>query len=56
MAFCTICGKQLADGEVCTCQQNNAQSVPQGNIPQGMPYTGERIPMEAASHTPSPVI
>ncbi len=35
MAFCTICGKQLADGEVCTCQQNNAQSVPQGNIPQG---------------------
>ena len=28
MAFCTICGKQLADGEVCTCQQNNAQSVP----------------------------
>ena len=40
MAFCTICGKQLADGEVCTCQQNNAQSVPQGNIPQGMPYAG----------------
>ena len=33
MAFCTNCGRQLADGEVCTCQQNNAQSVP-----QGMPY------------------
>ena len=21
MGFCTFCGKQLADGEVCTCQQ-----------------------------------
>lgn len=49
MAFCTICGKQLADGEVCTCQQNNAQSVPQGNIPQGMPYTG--APQQGAPYT-----
>lgn len=49
MAFCTICGKQLADGEVCTCQQNNAQSVPQGNIPQGMPYTG--APQQGSPYT-----
>lgn len=26
MTFCTYCGKQLADGEVCTCQQNAAES------------------------------
>lgn len=44
MAFCTICGKQLADGEVCTCQQNNAQSVP-----QGMPYTG--APQQGSPYT-----
>lgn len=49
MAFCTICGKQLADGEVCTCQQNNAQSVPQGSIPQGMPYTG--APQQGSPYT-----
>lgn len=35
MTFCTFCGRQLADGEVCNCQQNAA---PQNNIPQGMPY------------------
>ena len=49
MAFCTICGKQLADGEVCTCQQNNAQSVPQGSIQQGMPYTG--APQQGSPYT-----
>lgn len=27
MTFCSFCGKQLADGEVCTCQQNNAQQA-----------------------------
>ena len=65
MAFCTICGKQLADGEVCTCQQNNAQSVPQGSIPQGMPYTGAQqqgspytaaygAPQQGTSYTGAP--
>lgn len=37
MTFCTYCGKQLADGEVCTCQQSNAQ--PQ----QAAPQTTENI-------------
>lgn len=27
MGFCTICGKPLADGEVCTCQQTASQGV-----------------------------
>ena len=27
MGFCTICGKPLADGEVCTCQQEATQGV-----------------------------
>lgn len=28
MAFCTFCGKQLADGEVCSCQQAAPQAAP----------------------------
>lgn len=35
MGFCTFCGKQLADGEVCTCQQTapqqNVYGAPQNN-------------------------
>lgn len=36
MTFCTYCGKQLQDGEICTCQQNNAaqQTAPQNSAPQ----------------------
>lgn len=26
MAFCTQCGRMLAEGEVCTCQQNRNQA------------------------------
>lgn len=28
MTFCTYCGKQLQDGEICTCQQNAAAGQP----------------------------
>lgn len=40
MGFCTFCGKQLADGEVCTCQQTapqqNVYGAPQDNgVTQG---------------------
>lgn len=50
MGFCTFCGKQLADGEVCNCEQSRQarvqqaqqmQQQPQGNPygqPQGSPY------------------
>lgn len=34
MGFCTFCGKQVAEGEVCSCQQSAPQSAftaPQGN-------------------------
>lgn len=39
MTFCTYCGKQLQDGEVCTCQQDNAaqQTAPQNSAPQEAP-------------------
>lgn len=30
MGFCTACGKPLADGEVCTCQQTTAATPEQG--------------------------
>lgn len=36
MGFCTFCGKQLADGEVCTCQQ----TAPQQNV-YGAPQNNE---------------
>lgn len=40
MTFCTYCGRQLADGEVCNCQQNAA---PQNNVPQGMTYAQPQV-------------
>lgn len=43
MEFCTFCGKQLADGEVCTCQQTapqqNVYGAPQNNSGTQGTYT-----------------
>lgn len=49
MAFCEHCGKQLADGEVCTCtagQQAAAPEEVQGTAPAGdvQPVSGEAVP------------
>lgn len=42
MGFCTFCGKQLADGEICNCEQSaqaRAQQAQNNNgQPQGSPY------------------
>ena len=38
MGFCTFCGKQLADGEVCNCEQSRqaqAQQAAQTQQAQG---------------------
>ena len=34
MAFCTKCGKELADGEVCSCQQEVKVEVAQASVKQ----------------------
>ena len=34
MAFCTKCGKELAENEVCTCQQEAPVEAPQAEVPQ----------------------
>jgi hypothetical protein len=41
MAFCAYCGKQIADGEICSCQQqqSNQNNGWQGQ-PQGQPQMG----------------
>lgn len=46
MTFCTYCGRQLADGEVCTCQQGGAQAAPQEAVPQSQP---QAAPQETVS-------
>lgn len=48
MAFCEHCGKQLADGEVCTCMAGQQTAAPggQGTAPAGdaQPVSGEAVP------------
>ena len=34
MSFCKYCGRQLQDGEVCTCQQQPQQAPVQQAAPQ----------------------
>ncbi|MCX7747616.1 MAG: YIP1 family protein [Clostridia bacterium] len=34
--FCTYCGKQLVDGQICSCRENN--SVPAGNPAENVGY------------------
>ncbi len=52
MAFCTFCGKQIADGEVCTCQQ---QAAPQQTAPQEAQPVYTAAPQQAApAYTAAP--
>jgi hypothetical protein len=37
MAFCAYCGKQIADGTVCSCQQQATPNQQQGTNNQGQP-------------------
>lgn len=48
MAFCTFCGKQLADGEVCSCQQAAPQAAPAQPV-----YTA--APQQTAPQAAQPV-
>lgn len=47
MAFCTFCGKQLADGEVCTCQQQAAPQQQAYAQPQVNPQQMYAQPQQA---------
>jgi hypothetical protein len=43
MAFCAYCGKQIADGEICSCQQQQTNQNVNGGWqgqPQGQPQMG----------------
>lgn len=41
MKFCQYCGKQLADNEECTCQQNAAQGQQQSGTAYSQPVNGQ---------------
>lgn len=42
--ICPNCGRELAEGEVCVCQQDNAQSAPyEQPVNNFNPYTGEPV-------------
>ena len=41
MKFCQYCGKQLADNEECTCQQNASQGQQQSGTAYSQPVNGQ---------------
>ena len=52
MAFCTICGKELAEGQVCDCQQ---AAAPQENVTYAAPQGGFTYAAPQAPAQPSQV-
>ncbi|MBR3824909.1 MAG: hypothetical protein IKJ39_06885 [Lachnospiraceae bacterium] len=51
MAFCTKCGKELAENEVCTCQQEAPVEAPQAEAPQA-PVQEIPVAQEAPAKKP----
>lgn len=54
MAFCTKCGKELAENEVCTCQQEAPVEAPQAEVPveASVEAPQAEVPVEAPMEAP----